>query len=148
MEKVSILYFGGNKPGPCPKVWIEQLVQILHSKAEGATDRSYNVMLLRRMEEEWTPIDLNTFSSKIISVCLEDRVEENQVQLGTFATIKDKVLWQLKKTVIHWGIFTVGRKIEQKVISPDVMLASGYVRRHILNKERFNLLYCPEELLM
>ena len=30
--------------------------------------------------------------------------------MGTFAPIKDKVFWQGKKTVIHWGIFPVGGK--------------------------------------
>ena len=32
------------------------------------------------------------------------------------------------------------------MIAPDGMLESGYVRRHLLNKERFDLLYCPEDL--
>ena len=34
------------------------------------------------------------------------------------------------------------------MIKPNVSLESGYVRRHLLNKERFNLWECPEELWM
>ena len=34
------------------------------------------------------------------------------------------------------------------VIAPDIMSASGYVRRNILNKERFHLLDFPEDLCM
>ena len=61
------------------------------------------------------------------------------MQLYTFAPIRDKVFWKVKKTVIHWGLFTVGGRNEPWVIAPDDMLASEYVRRHLLNKERFHL---------
>ena len=64
------------------------------------------------MEEEWTPIELKTWYSKTICGCLEARVGGNNVKLGNFVPIKDKVLWQGKKTVIHWGLFSVGGKIE------------------------------------
>ena len=63
------------------------------------------------------------------------------MQLGTFAPIKDKVLWHEKKTVIQWGLFHVGGKFEPWVIAPNVFLSPGYVRRHLLNKERFHLCY-------
>ena len=89
---------------------------------------------------------MKTWDSKTISVCFEARVGGNKVQLGTFASIKDKVFWKGKKNVIHWGIFPVGGKIEPWVIAHDVLLASGYVIRHLLNKERFHLWDCRSDL--
>ena len=80
--------------------------------------------------------------SKTISGSLEAKIGRNQVQLGTFAPIKDTVLWQVKKTVIHWGLFTVGSKFYPWVIAPDVLSASEYVRRHLPIKERFHLQDC------
>ena len=71
-----------------------------------------------------------------------------QVHLGTLSTIKDKVLCQGKKTVIHWGLLPVGRKSEPWVIATNVLSVSGYVRRHLPKNERFYLRDCPAELLM
>ena len=56
------------------------------------------------------------------------------MNLCKFEPVKDKVSLQVKKTVIYWGLFPVGGKIEPWVIAPDVLLASGYVRRNLLNK--------------
>ena len=67
MEKRSILYVGINKAGPCPKGWRVKVVQVLHCKAGGEPDGSNNVMLLKRMDEEWTTIELKTWASKNIS---------------------------------------------------------------------------------
>ena len=68
-------------------------MRVLHQKAGGATDEAKKLMLLRRVEEEWTPIVLKTWASKTISVSLEDKVGGKSLQLGTFAPIKDKVCW-------------------------------------------------------
>ena len=51
MLKGSILYVGGNKPGPFSKGWMGQVVQVIHRKSGGSTDGTQTVMLLRRMEE-------------------------------------------------------------------------------------------------
>ena len=91
MLKGVILYVSRNKPGPFPKVWRRQVVQVLDLKAGGATDGENNIMLLRRLEEEWNPIVLKTWASKNISGCLGDKFLAKQVQMGTFAPIKDKV---------------------------------------------------------
>ena len=48
MVKRSILYFGKNKPGPCPKGWRGEVVRVLYCKAGGATDGAHNVILLRQ----------------------------------------------------------------------------------------------------
>ena len=88
---------------------------------------------------------LKTWASNTISGCLEAKVWGNQVQLGTFALIKDKVCCQEKKTVIHWGLSPVGGKFEPWVIAPNVLFASGYVIRRLLNKERFHLWYCLKD---
>ena len=121
-------------------------MQVLNRKTGGATDRAQNIMLLRQMDEEWTPIKLKTWASKTISGCIEARVWGEQVHLGPFASIRYRVFWEGKKTVIHWGLFPVGGKIEPWVINSDVISASGYVRWHILNKERFHLWYCPADI--
>ena len=71
-------------------------------------------MLLRRVEEELTPIMLNTWESKTISGSLEDKVVVNPLQMGTFAPINYKVCWQGNKTVIYWGIFLVGGNSNHK----------------------------------
>ena len=42
----------------------------------------------------------------------------------------------------------MGGKFEPWVIAPNVLSESGYVRHHLLNKERFHLLKCPEDLWM
>ena len=68
-------------------------------------------MLLRRVEEELTPIMLNTWESKTISGSLEDKVGRKQVQLGTFAPIKDEVCCQGKKNCDTLRPFHCGRKI-------------------------------------
>ena len=54
---------------------------------------------------------MKTWVSKTISGCLEAKVVGKQVKLGTFAAIKDFFLAG-KKTVIHWGLFPVGVKVE------------------------------------
>ena len=63
---------------------------VLYPKAGGATDGAKNIMLLRRMEERWTPILLKTCYSKTISGFLEAKVGGKQVRLGNFLSIKDK----------------------------------------------------------
>ena len=64
------------------------------------------------------------------------------MHLGTFLTTNDNFFWQGKKTVIHWDLFPVGGILEPWVIAPDVMLALGYMRRHLLDKERFHMWDC------
>ena len=70
------------------------------------------------------------------------------MQIGTSAPIRDKVCCQGKKTAIHWCIFTMGRKMKPWVIAPYVMSALGYARQNLLNKERFHLWDCPEDIWM
>ena len=91
MAKGSSLYVGEKDPVPRPGGWRGKVVRVLHRKAEGATDGAKNLMLLRQMDEEWTPIELKTWASKTISGCPEANVGGNQLQLGNFAPIKDKV---------------------------------------------------------
>ena len=100
------------------------------------------------MEEEWNIIELKNWDSKTSSRCLESGVGGNQVHLGTFAPNEDKVFYQGKKTVKNWGLFPVGGTFEPLVIAPNVLSASGYVRRNVLNKERFHLLDCTSDLWM
>ena len=91
---------------------------------------------------------MKSLNSSTIGGCLEDGVWGKQVQLGTFEPIRDKVFWKEQNTVIHWGFFPVGGKIEPWVIAPNVMSVSGYVSQNIMNKERFHLWDCPEDLWM
>ena len=50
--------------------------------------------------------------------------------------------------MVHWVVFLVGGNFDPLVIALDVMLSSGYVRRHLLNKEIFQLWYFPEDICM
>ena len=77
---------------------------------------------------------MKTWASKTISGRLEAVFGGKQVQMDTFVPIKDKVCWQGKNTVVHWGLFPVGGKFEPWVIDPDVLSESGYGRRHLLKK--------------
>ena len=140
MAKGSVLYVGGKKPGSSPKVWRGQVLRVLHCKEGGATDEE-KIILLRRVEEDWNRVVLKTWLSKTISSILEAKVGGKQAQLGTFGNIKDKVFWKGKKTVIHWGLLPVGIKFESWVITLDVSSASEYMRRHIMNKEKFHVWY-------
>ena len=42
-------------------------MQVLHRKSGGATDGAKHLIVLRIVEEEWTPVVLNTWASKTIS---------------------------------------------------------------------------------
>ena len=66
----------------------------------------------------------------------------------TYSHIMDRSYLQRKRIVVHWGLFAVGWKFEPWVIALDVMSQSGYVRRSLLEKERFHLCYLPEDLWM
>ena len=82
---------------------------------------------MMRMEENLTPINLNTWASQTVSECLEERVGVKQVHIGTFAPISDRVFWQGNITVVHWLLFSVGGKCEPWLITPYVMSPSVYV---------------------
>ena len=82
---------------------------------------------MMRMEENLTPINLNTWASQTVSECLEERVGVNQVHIGTFAPISDRVFWQGNRTVVHWLLFSVGGNFEPWVIAPYGMSPSVYV---------------------
>ena len=93
------------------------------------------------MEEKFTPIKIKTWASRTVSGCLDKRVGVNKVHLVTSTSIRDRVCWQCKRTVVHWVVFPVGGKCEPWVILLDIMSPSGYMRRNILNKEIFHLWY-------
>ena len=86
--KFIVLYVVEKRLQPCPKGWRGQVVRVLHCKAGGATCGAQNAMLLRKMEEGWNLIDLNTWVSRTLSIFLEERVGGNQVQLGIFTPIR------------------------------------------------------------
>ena len=60
MVKGSALYVSEKKHGSWSKVWRGQIVLVVQSKAGEETDGEKNLMLLRRVEEEWTSIVLKT----------------------------------------------------------------------------------------
>ena len=132
--KGSVLCMSGKKHQPQPKVWIGQLVRVLHRKPGGTTYGAQNIILMMGMEEKLTPINLKTWESQTISWCLEERVVGNKVHTGTPAPIRYRVCCQGKRKVAHWGLFPVGGNCEPWMIAPDVMLPSGYVGQCLLNK--------------
>ena len=91
------------------------------------------------MEEKLTPIKIKTWESQTVGGCLDARVGGKQARLGTPASIRDRVFWKGNITVVHWVVLPVGGKCETGVIALYVMLPSGYVRQHLLNKEIFHL---------
>ena len=80
-------------------------MRVLYLKSGGATDGVQNIILMMRMEEKLTPIKLKTWASWTVSGCLAERAGVKQVHIGTSATIRDKVFWQGKRTVVHWVLF-------------------------------------------
>ena len=90
-SKGGVLYVSGNKPRPQPKGWRGKVVQVLHRKAGGATDGAQNIILMMRMEEKLTPINIKTWESQTIGGCLDTRVGVNKVHLVTSTPIRDRV---------------------------------------------------------
>ena len=90
-------------------------------------DGIQNVILMVRMEEKLTPIKLKTWYSRTVSGCLDARLLIRQVHIETSAPIRDRVLWQGKRTVVHWVLFLVGGKCELWVIMPYGMSPAVYV---------------------
>ena len=47
--------------------------------------------------------------------------------------------------LVYWGLYHVGIKQEPRLITPDVMSPTGYVRRPLLFKVRFHLWDYPQD---
>ena len=86
--------------------------------------------------------------SRNVVGCLYERFGGNQVHLVTSNPIRDIVCWRLNITVVHWVVFPVVGMCEAWAIALDVMSPSGYLRRSLLNKERFQLWDFPKYLCM
>ena len=89
--KGSVMYVNGKKYWMYPKIWRWQVVRLLHCKLGGETDGAKNILLMTRMEEKLTPIKLNNWAFQTVSGYLEARVGENQVNIGSYSTIRDRV---------------------------------------------------------
>ena len=146
--KGVVLCVSVKKPHLYPKGRRGQVVQVLHCKSGGATDGEQKIILMMRMEKNLTPIKLKNWESWTVSGCLEARVGGKYIHLGTPTPIRDRVCWKGKVTVVHWGFLPVGGKCKPWVITPYVMLLSGYVRKRLLSKWIFHLWDCPEDLWM
>ena len=48
--------------------------------------------------------------------------------------------------MVHWVVFPVVVNCEPWEIALDFMSPSGYLRRYLLNKERLQLWYFPEDI--
>ena len=57
----------GKKHQPYPKGWIDQAVRVLYLTSGGATDGVQNIILMMRMEEKSTTINLNTWELWTVS---------------------------------------------------------------------------------
>ena len=60
-----------------------------------------NIILMMRMKDKFTLINLKTWASRTVSGCLEARVGAKQVHIVTSAPIRDIVFWQGKIIVVH-----------------------------------------------
>ena len=86
-----------------------------------------------------TPIKIKTWESRTGSGCLDTRVGVKKVHIVKSTPIRDRVCWEWNRTVVRWVVFPVGGKCEPWAIVLDVMSPSGYMRRHLLNKDIFHL---------
>ena len=82
------------KPRPYPKIWIGQVVRVLHHKLGGTTDGAQNIMLMMKMEEKLNNIKIKTWESQTVSGCLDTRVGGKQVHIGTSALVRYIVFWK------------------------------------------------------
>ena len=73
-------------------------MQVLYFKSGEATDGVQNIILMMRMEEKLTPINLKTWASWTVSGYLKSRVQVKQVHIGTPAHTRDRVFWKGKRT--------------------------------------------------
>ena len=60
ISKVRVLYMSGKKSWLYFKTWRLQLVLLLHQKSGGSTDGAQNIILMMRMEDKLTPINIKT----------------------------------------------------------------------------------------
>ena len=74
------------------------------------------------------------------------RVGVNQSHIANLDTVQDSLCCQGNRNVVHRGVYPVGREGGPREIKPDVMSPTGYVRRTILFRERFNLWDYPQDL--
>ena len=135
------MYMSGNKPWPQLKVWIGQVVWVLHHEVGGTMDGAKNINLMMKMEEKLNNIKIKTWESQTVSGCLDTRVGGKKVHLVTSIPMRDIVCWKWNIIAVHWLVLPVGVKCEPWAIALDVMLPSGYVRQDFLNNEIFHWLY-------
>ena len=114
-------------------------MQVLHRKSRGAINDKQNIISMMRIEDKLISIKLKTWVSRTVSGGLEARVGVKYVHLGIYAPLRGIVCWKGKMTVVHWVFFPVVGNCEPWVISLDVMLSSGYVRRRLLGKNKIHL---------
>ena len=77
-------------------------MRVLYLKSGGATEGVQNIILMMRMEEKLTPININTWASRTVSRCLEARVGVKQFHILIPAPIRDRVFCKWKRIVVHW----------------------------------------------
>ena len=82
---------------------------------------------------------LETWASWTLRGCLYAKVGGAMAQLGTAAPIRELVCLHGNRTVLHWVLYPVGGKQEPWIIDPEVMSPTGFVRRRLLFKEKFQI---------
>ena len=99
--KVIVMYVSGKKHQPYPMVCRGQVVRLFHHKSGGATDGAQNIILMMRMEEKLTPINIKTWASQTNSGCLDIRVGGKNVHLVTSTPIRYRVFCKWKRKVMN-----------------------------------------------
>ena len=85
-------------------------------------DGAQNIMLMMRMEDKLTPINIKTLDYRTVIGCLDTRVGGDYVHIVTYTPMGDIVFCKWKITVVHWVLFPVGGSCEHWDIALDVML--------------------------
>ena len=142
--KGKFMFIAGNKFIPVPVVWRNQRMRLLNRRLVGSTYRPHDVVFITKKEIDIIGMELEATVSREIKGSLEVRVGGKSEDIGTFAHIQDRVCWQGKQTVVHWGLYPYSKGRELWVIAPDVMSSAGYFRRPLLIKEKLHMWYYPQ----
>ena len=67
------------------------------------------------------------YTERIVYGCMKVMIGWKQTHISTLSPTWDRVCWQGKKTVFHWGLYSVVNKTKPWVIAQDLMYLLGYV---------------------
>ena len=85
------MFIAGKKLLPVPVGCRYQIMQVLHRRSGGSTDRAQNMVLLRKKEICIRGMELGATASRAINGSLEVKVGRKSAELCTLFPIKNRV---------------------------------------------------------